>query len=234
MKQNIFVLPTYGESRLHLANNNKILEPTGKSDLYKSVPIHIYITNDEEIKEGDWFVYSSHGTTALLKCKSINLKEIIDNEGKVCWIDYSKKIILTTDPDLIADGIQSIDDEFLKWFVKNPSCEFVEVTRDFADEGIKGITYYGKYFIIIPQEETKQETLEEGFEKYANKEASNLTPTVEEVAKSSFIEGANWMSKTMYSEEEVKRLCSKAWLKTPNNINILEEFNKWFEQHKKK
>jgi hypothetical protein len=36
------------------------------------------------------------------------------------------KIILTTDQDLIKDGVQAIDDEFLEWFVKNPSCEEVE------------------------------------------------------------------------------------------------------------
>lgn len=38
-----------------------------------------------------------------------------------------KKIILTTDQDLIKDGVQAIDDEFLEWFVANPSCKFVEV-----------------------------------------------------------------------------------------------------------
>ena len=27
-----------------------------------------------------------------------------------------KKIILTTDDDIINDGVQSIDDEFLEWF----------------------------------------------------------------------------------------------------------------------
>jgi hypothetical protein len=30
-----------------------------------------------------------------------------------------QKIILTTDLDLIKDGVQSIDNEFLEWFVKN-------------------------------------------------------------------------------------------------------------------
>ena len=38
-----------------------------------------------------------------------------------------KKIILTTDQDLIADGVQAIDDEFLEWFVKNPSCENIPI-----------------------------------------------------------------------------------------------------------
>jgi hypothetical protein len=62
-----------------------------------------------------------------------------------------KKIILTTDnKDLIKDGVQAIDDTFLEWFVKNPSCERVEI-RDYK-------LHFGStiYKIIIPQEEPKQ------------------------------------------------------------------------------
>jgi hypothetical protein len=103
---------------------------------------HIYITSDEEIKVADWVLAASSSTVTKCEMTPLGLP----------W----KKIILTTDPDLIADGVQAIDDDFLEWFVQNPSCEYVEVTRNFADEGIKGITYYGKYFIIIPQEEPKQ------------------------------------------------------------------------------
>jgi hypothetical protein len=96
------------------------------------------------------------------------------------WLDENqhgcKKIILTTDPDLIKDGVQELDDEFLKWFIKNPSCESVEVINDLLikEDGITELMndkYYQKfpeelpncvfinnYKIIIPQEETKQET----------------------------------------------------------------------------
>jgi hypothetical protein len=107
---------------------------------------HIYITSDEEIKMDDWYLDETNSVRqAITECESY-------------WTHRKKyqKIILTTDQDLIQDGVQAIDDEFLEWFVKNPSCEYVELTRDFADEGIKGITYYGKYFIIIPKEEPKQ------------------------------------------------------------------------------
>jgi hypothetical protein len=80
--------------------------------------------------------------------------------------DYWRKIILTTDQDLIKDGIQPINDEFLEWFVKNPSCEEVEIgegTR-YEDEWIDnedgGEIYqhqYCCYKIIIPKEEPKQD-----------------------------------------------------------------------------
>jgi hypothetical protein len=64
------------------------------------------------------------------------------------YLEFGLKIILTTDQDLIKDGVQAIDDEFLEWFVKNPSCEEVEVryTVDFNSKAV----------IIIPKEEPKQ------------------------------------------------------------------------------
>jgi hypothetical protein len=100
---------------------------------------HIYITNDEVIKQGDWCIYHSGEVIQyLVKLNTDNLK----------------KIILTTDQDLIKDGVQAIDDEFLESFVKNPSCEFVEIVK------CSGYLHLS-YMIIIPQEEPKQETLEE-------------------------------------------------------------------------
>jgi hypothetical protein len=73
---------------------------------------NIYIiSNDEKPKTGEWALFQGK----IHKC-------IEDITG-----DQFKKIILTTNQDLIEDGIQAIDDEFLEWFVKNPTCEFVEV-----------------------------------------------------------------------------------------------------------
>jgi hypothetical protein len=82
-----------------------------------------------------------------------------------------KKIILTTDQDLIKDGVQAIDDEFLNWFVKNPSCEEVEIDYGFFTPSGKKVDPMGIlqnhskcvwiYKIIYPKEEPKQETLEE-------------------------------------------------------------------------
>jgi hypothetical protein len=76
---------------------------------------HIYITSDEEIKKGDWCIYKTGEIIQyLVKLNTDNLK----------------KIILTTDQDLIKDGVQAIDNEFLEWFVKNPTCEEVKFYKD--------------------------------------------------------------------------------------------------------
>jgi len=97
----------------------------------------IYITSDEEIKEGDWFL------------------EKAGRQYPIHWNDvdklnrHCKKIILTTDP--LLDGVQVIDDEFLEWFTKNPSREYVNFTSHGNEKGTKD------YELIIPKEVPKQE-----------------------------------------------------------------------------
>jgi hypothetical protein len=153
--KNIHILPTDKESRLWTNNLKRRL-------VLDEFPFHhptniaknIYITSDEEIKEGDW-CYD----------KVLNLIFQTDNHTDFKYANQTDnvlKIILTTDQDLIKDGVQPIDDEFLEWFVKNPSCEFVEVIKDLFQVNqnnpvLKGSTALVKqHKIIIPQEEPKQ------------------------------------------------------------------------------
>jgi hypothetical protein len=100
---------------------------------------NIYITSDEEIKVGDWYFI----TESISKCES---KYEANDLTDIC-----KKIILTTDPQLIADGVQSIDNEFLEWFVNHPSCEEVKI-ESWQTKGEWDIDYK----IIIPKDEAKQ------------------------------------------------------------------------------
>ena len=115
--KNIHVLPTDKPSRLgyifdNLILNSKLLSPT----LYKNQ--NIYITDNSEIKEGDWFYNTFNDNQPKLQKRK--------GDWRTCFNQH--KIILTTDQDLIKDGIQEISEDFLEWFVKNPSCEFVEVS----------------------------------------------------------------------------------------------------------
>jgi hypothetical protein len=113
--KNIWLLPTKKMSRLYLRNGVLKMDNSG-FNLQLSYQ-NIYITSDEEIKEDD-VVYSKRG--------------FIGKFGKFenSYIDECKKIIITTDHELIADGVQAIDDEFLEWFVKNPTREFVMTLPD--------------------------------------------------------------------------------------------------------
>jgi hypothetical protein len=110
----IHLLPTEKPSRLFKFANELHLDTIPK-DYYKKY--HIYITSDEDIKEGDW-CYD----------KLLNFIFKTDNYTNFNYVNQSDnvfKIILTTDQKL--NGVQAIDDSFLEWFVKNPSCDFVEV-----------------------------------------------------------------------------------------------------------
>lgn len=170
--KNIHILPTDKPSRLcfrnyYFLNKDNITE-------YSNVEFkNIYIINDEEIKEGDWFIldmsHSSHSNELhqLGDDKWSKTGGIHFCEGN-SWVDSCKKIILTTDQDLIKDGIQAIDDEFLEWFVKNPSCEKVEVKKEILYEHKDTYRSYPSecknltktkvnyYLSILPKEEPKQ------------------------------------------------------------------------------
>jgi hypothetical protein len=131
--KNIHVLTTDKPSRL-VKNNLGIAinENFDKSilDLIQAKFINIYITSDEKIKE-DWY-YDSLLNVVTKRIKSDNLNYLKN---------YCKKIILTTDPTLISDGVQAIEYEFLEWLVKNPSCEFIQ-SSDSSKDG-----FYNSLFI---------------------------------------------------------------------------------------
>lgn len=197
----VILLPTDKPSRLSILNSGKLNFGAEIINSSNSKPQHIYITNDEKIKEGDWYI-DNH---VIIKAAKFGL----GNEYK----PRTKKIILTTDQDLINDGVQSIDDELLEWFVKNPSCERVEVQNKklfdgFLDPEYGSSKWRFEYKIIIPIEEPKQETLEEAAERIAmtkdwdfkSSEGNGYYDYVE-----GFIEGAKWNQERMYSREEMKK-----------------------------
>jgi hypothetical protein len=134
----------YGDIHIFTKNDGK---EYGKT----TTKLNIYITNSEEIKEGDWCLDIKRNIIFQSKRTEIGTSKkipiiICTYEG--CYIKKDcKKIIMTTDQDLINDGVQAIDDEFLEWFVKNPSCENVTVY-----DGLFKDRIWRKH-IIIPKEE---------------------------------------------------------------------------------
>ena len=157
--ENLHLLPAEKPSRLVKIYNDVNRETftlkldVEVNDSFKEY-VNVYVTSDEEIKyvrpyKGNWHLE----------------KENILNKFPDYLTDLSecKLVIMTTDDDLINDGVQSINDEFLEWFCsKNPSCEFIEVKYVKTPDGIfynQDNIPYGYYKIIIPKEDDKQETL---------------------------------------------------------------------------
>lgn len=241
--KNIHVLPTEKTSRLQLQMNGNLHIENGQSIALRSYQ-NIYITSDEKIKEGDWHI-SSDGW-----CIDKTSKEDLEvvNEKRNGY----KKIILTTDQELIKDGVQAIDDEFLEWFVKNPSCVVVEVDdlREISNEFIELDTM--PYKIIIPKE-PKQENimsneriLEEAAQRYSD-DWENITGLdyedefPEAINKLDFINGAKWQQqqqqKRSYSEEDLMDFGAFIRIedrKEKRLFLIQDYFKVWFNQFKKK
>ena len=250
--KNIHLLPTENPSRLFKDDFGRLIYSINiDQEQNHFEPQNLYITSDEEIKEGDWYFI----TESISKCES---KYEANDLTDTC-----KRIILTTDKYLIKDGVQAVDDEFLEWFVKNTSCEEVEIDKNWNYPLDKS----WEYKIIIPKEEPKpihqqiidviggedrfreiakikpkQETIEEAAENYARKQCDDMYDDIAPSGGSwgwetstDFIEGAKWQQERMYSEEEVYQLLYDLSAQVLNNkISTPKLLEKWFEQFKKK
>ena len=239
--KNVHIVSTLNPSKL-IKNN---LGYGIVSDIFKQSDLdliqaqfqNIYITDNSEIKDGNW----CFGMDGIFQYKGkVNLPDV----------ELPKKIILTDDIDLIKDGVQSIDDEFLEWFVKNPSCERVEVNYGLLKPFQSN---YVGYLIHLPDndvlEEPKQEAIEEAAQK-ANGYNLYARGTKGQAFNEGFIAGAKsnaakdyWYSqfqeqeKNNYSEEEVFNLLNNfnrhtlklRSLKLGNSFNVKD----WFSQFKK-
>jgi hypothetical protein len=129
---------------------------------------NIYITSSEEIKERDAYI-TKNGEI----CKS-------HNGSKILILKTDKKVIITSDEELITNGVKSIEEKFLQWFVKNSDCESVKVdeinlcTQTGLPCGMQCLSEETcnkniSYKITIPQEEPKEE-----FPQLGTKEFNNL------------------------------------------------------------
>jgi hypothetical protein len=221
--KNVHLIPTDKPTRLYKHNELgfELLAPVEHEiGAYNGSNQHIYITSSEEI----------NSDTKSCWCLDTKDNSVNYYQGALPLYNYIgyKKIILTTDQDLIADGVQAIDDNFLEWFVKNPSCEEVK-TRKIGNEWI--------YNADVPQEEDKQETLEKAAEK-AYPIFKRSTPFgskydwIPKKEREAFKRGAKWQSERSHSNEEVSMILQefKRYLSFGDEVSESE----WFEQFKKK
>lgn len=260
--KNIHVLPTDKPSRLFKHQLDEITLNISKHLLQRNYGFNTYITSDEEIKDGEYGIclnlvregFKSHQAVFKMDAEQRQAMNELGGQKKAEVL----KVILTTNKLLIKDGVQAIDDEFLEWFVKNPSCEEVEVNKlcygalsGFADAGYKIIIpkeehkqdlpiVNGSYGCIIQtkKQEQKQETLEEFAENYLNKFYSNYA--FKDLLKPLLIDGAKWQEQRMYSEEDMKqaffdgiRVTSEGYngeYANGENPKIEEQFNKDYKE----
>jgi hypothetical protein len=146
--KNIHLIPTDKPSRLYTLNSSKKLYYTNNNlnQIKFTVNQNIYITSDEEITGFENYIWVYNNGRVWLWQNTMALRS--DNKPR--------KIILTTDGDLIKNGVQAIDDEFLQWFVENPSCEEAKVEITEISCIIPNFGDVDKYRIAIPNAITEQ------------------------------------------------------------------------------
>jgi hypothetical protein len=207
---------------------------------------HIYITCDEEIKEGDidskvCIFKSGNGIITCLAGKGY---------GRVKTFGKYYEVILTTDQDLIKDGVQIVKGVGIESFNNGYKIIIPKEEPKLTNVCIKcGVDlYYADNFAC--QEHPKSckgiHLSEETLKERALKEEPKQETTLEEVAEKFypgvdrqvdrmlFIKGAKWQQeqdKNKYSEEEVLEILFEL---SCNSDTDKEEVEEWFEQFKKK
>jgi len=243
--KNIHILPTENSSRISHSKDG-VLELHRLQ--WRKDTQNIYITSGEIIERGDW-IYDAENIIHIYKASDIDLSNIRSLKSLYC-----KKIILTTDQDLIKCGVQAIDDEFLEWFVSKANdsgkpIDIVEVDYRY-DTNLQPIldSLGNKVLrikiptesenlseIIIPKEEAKQETQEEASERMEILQKIDCDKMQLYFDGGSyslgFNNGAKWQQeqdKNKYSEV-FEWLANKDYLS--DEVDIIQ---KEFEQFKKK
>jgi hypothetical protein len=155
--KNIFLIPTENSSRLSIKDGILILH----RQQWRKGTQNLHITSDSK------FVRDEYITDGIEVMKAT--PKLVDAQGLVDRRDW-KKILMTTDPELIKDGVYPIGEEFLKWFVENSTCFKVEVVYglfnpmgrqvDPNDLGQNHSKCVWKYKIITTKEEQKQHLID--------------------------------------------------------------------------
>lgn len=163
-------------------------------NLYKIEDELYVVSNNEDISENCWIITNG---------KLVQVSYLLSDE-----VAKGFKVILTTNKLLIKDGVQAINDDFLEWFVKNPTCEAIMVTK------VEHLTNT-PYRIFFPKERqkslvekmkpsqeqwqkemdnalnTKQETLKEAAQKFYPPTTTDFICSPK-LVRDGFIAGAKW------------------------------------------
>ena len=210
------MLPTQEESRLQLSKHNRLFLSQDEKAFLGCVNQNIYITNAETIKAGDSYLH--FGTTAdgeayINVCNCYNgtrMLEEASHRPNALYTDGMfasdcKKIVLTTDRDLIKDRVQAIGDEFLGSFVDKANhsgtpIDVVEVKKTALIRPFGGL-----YVIEIPQQ-PKQEALEKLAERYYPPYPDGMITSEIYALREGFVKGFKVQQEKLCDSEVLQRI----------------------------
>lgn len=106
-KVQIHLIQTDKESKLYIKNNTlkigSLVEGSSRQ--------HLYFTTDEEIKTGDWYMYTDGGSKEIRQCISTTELDVISSTG-IAKRYVVSKIVATTNPEL--------------WEIRKTPCELLK------------------------------------------------------------------------------------------------------------
>ena len=218
------MFPTKSKSNIQLQMNGKLHLENGSSICLNSYQ-HIYITYNEEIKEGDWFLTNQNGHWELQKCQKICDDGIImsfeeeiamyqENTYFVFKPKSCKKIIATTDTSLKTHHFNKGVFKDLEYSLPQLSQEFIEAYVKAYNEG-HPITEVEVEYVKIPNSVFISEI-----------DAPYIQPKV----NSNNTININFI-KDSWNKEEVKQLCKLAFKYHCDNSRTTSLPDKWFEEN---
>lgn len=218
--RNIHILDTNKPSRLYkiigsyklgLVQSDFLLEQTAGG----TQNCHVYITIDGRFTEGS---YVTDGVEVIKATP-----KIYDAQGLVNRRNW-RKIIITSDADLIGDGVQEASEDLLEWIVsrpnevslpvrkkwkawnnKNPDEYKTEIPKKCCESGF--VDYYCKNVSKCSNSGDKKpgETLEEAIDSYYKREYSTTIPNIGTCRDFARF-GARWHADQLKSDEVIQKL----------------------------
>ena len=91
---------------------------------------HLYIISDDTITEGDWYIYANEfGEYSLRRCYNRDDKWLYSSRNKSKWnlVRKSKKVIASTDSNILQDYIAKIPKEFLEQYCNANGIKIIQV-----------------------------------------------------------------------------------------------------------
>jgi len=136
--KNIFILETEEKTTVQKNKHNKLFSSAESIKYEDCTNQFIYITNEEATKIEQW-CFEVHNSPTTKAPKST--PRFVDDKDNIWWLrkancndvaycETTKKIVLTNDPKLIADGVQELTEEQLKEIVFRYPLDYVEVVRE--------------------------------------------------------------------------------------------------------
>ena len=218
-KVNVVMLPTNEKSKIKLSDNNELDFFPGMMYIaeFDWKPQHLYITSNEEIKEGDWIYHLSRKEVFRIHHfdSSNNSKTIVTSDKdfldlpnifiKVLVSDC-KKIIATTDKSITINNYDSSDEDAVV------NCYLPQIPQQFIE---KWIEEYNKGNVIteVMVEYNKKGIIQRG-------RGGERTITIRKIKES-------------WNREEVIELCRSAHLHGEQGaLNLHNQvFKQWIEEN---